>query len=186
VALEGAAEVAVVGQAGRDGDLRERRFRGRQLASGLLQAQSADILTGRAAVVAAKLTGKVSGMHAYRRETSSWFLPPPALPWGAAFAPDPRILLSSEHAIMSNDRRKGMTAMAATTEELKAQLASLPIEDRAELAHYLIDTLDEAVDPDAEVAWDAELKRRGAQIRSGTAAGEAAASVFARLRDRLP
>src|SRR5438128_12244307 len=69
-----------------------------------------------------------------------------------------------------------MIAMAATTEELKAQLASLPIEDRAELAHYLIDTLDEAFDPDAEAAWDVELKRRGAQIRSGTAAGEAASS----------
>ncbi len=81
---------------------------------------------------------------------------------------------------------KGKPAMAATTEELKAQLASLPIEDRAELAHYLIDTLDEAVDPDAEVAWDAELERRGAEIRSGTAAGESAPSVFARLRDRVP
>jgi putative addiction module component (TIGR02574 family) len=83
-------------------------------------------------------------------------------------------------------RGRKIPAMTVAAEALKAQLARLPIEDRAELAHYLIDTLDEAIDPDAEVAWDAELERRGAEIRSGTAAGESAASVFARLRDRLP
>jgi putative addiction module component (TIGR02574 family) len=78
-----------------------------------------------------------------------------------------------------------MATMAATTEELKAHLASLPVEERAELAQYLIDSLDEAVDADAEAAWDAELERRGAEMRNGTVAGEAAASVFARLRDRF-
>ena len=76
--------------------------------------------------------------------------------------------------------------MTRTTEELKTQLGKLPVEDRAELAHYLIDTLDETADVDAETAWDEELARREQEIRSGTAVGEPAASVFARLRHRLP
>jgi putative addiction module component (TIGR02574 family) len=75
--------------------------------------------------------------------------------------------------------------MTPATEELKTQLANLPVGERAELAHYLLDTLDETVDTDAEAAWDDELARREAEIRSGTATGEPAASVFARLRNRV-
>jgi putative addiction module component (TIGR02574 family) len=75
--------------------------------------------------------------------------------------------------------------MATATEELKSQLAKLPPADRAELAHYLISTLDEAADADAEAAWDEELARRQREIQCGTAVGEPAASVFARLRARL-
>jgi putative addiction module component (TIGR02574 family) len=75
--------------------------------------------------------------------------------------------------------------MTQIAEQLKVQLSRLPADDRAELAHFLIDTLDETTDADAEAAWDIELARREAEIRSGTAVGEPAASVFARIRDRL-
>ncbi len=73
----------------------------------------------------------------------------------------------------------------SVTEELKSQLAQLTPEDRAELAHYLIQTLDEPVDPDAEAAWDQELARREKEILSGTAIGEPLDVVVARIRASL-
>jgi putative addiction module component (TIGR02574 family) len=75
--------------------------------------------------------------------------------------------------------------MTAVAEALKTQLGALPIEDRAELASFLLASLDEGADPDAEAAWDAELARRAEEIRSGRAQGEPAEEVFARLRERL-
>jgi putative addiction module component (TIGR02574 family) len=74
--------------------------------------------------------------------------------------------------------------MLSTTEDLKSQLAQLPDRDRADLALFLIGTLDETVDQDVEEAWDAELVRRGADIRSGQAQCEPADQVFARLRQK--
>lgn len=75
--------------------------------------------------------------------------------------------------------------MTQIAEQLKIQLSRLPADDRAELAHFLIDTLDETTDADAEAAWDMELARREAEIRSCTVVGEPAESVFARLRERI-
>jgi putative addiction module component (TIGR02574 family) len=71
--------------------------------------------------------------------------------------------------------------MSETAEQLKAALAQLPTSERAALAHYLILSLDEDANPDAEAAWDAELARRMAEIRSGQAVGEPAERVFAEL-----
>ena len=71
------------------------------------------------------------------------------------------------------------------TEELKSQLAQLSAQDRADLAHYLIHSLDDVVDPDAEAAWDRELARREVEIRSGTATGEPVETVLARIRESL-
>jgi putative addiction module component (TIGR02574 family) len=76
--------------------------------------------------------------------------------------------------------------MTALAERLKSQLADLPVEDRTELACYLIQTLDAEIDPEAEAAWDAELARREQEIRGGQAAREPADEVFARLRAHLP
>ena len=73
-----------------------------------------------------------------------------------------------------------------TTEELKSQLSRLPIEQRADLAYYLLDTLEPGIDAGVEAAWDAELARRGEEIRSGAVVGVPADSVFARLRKRYP
>jgi putative addiction module component (TIGR02574 family) len=65
--------------------------------------------------------------------------------------------------------------------ELRQQLSTLPAEDRAELALFLIESLDSEVDADADTLWEAELDRRAEQIKSGTVQGEAARSVMDRL-----
>jgi putative addiction module component (TIGR02574 family) len=44
---------------------------------------------------------------------------------------------------------------------------TLPLEARAELACSLIDSLDQVVDEDAEIAWQREVVRRMDEIRSG-------------------
>lgn len=75
--------------------------------------------------------------------------------------------------------------MAVAAEALKAQIKELSVEERAELASYLIDSLDAAADPEAETAWDAELARRAESIRDCTEIGEPAESVFSRLRARF-
>lgn len=74
--------------------------------------------------------------------------------------------------------------MTEAAEKLKAQLSRLSMQERAELAHFLIHSLDEAVDADAEAAWDSELARRMEEIRSGNAVGEPADKVFAELRKK--
>jgi putative addiction module component (TIGR02574 family) len=74
--------------------------------------------------------------------------------------------------------------MTEAAEKLKAQLSQLSTQERAELAHFLIHSLDEAVDADAEAAWDTELARRMEEIRSGNAVGEPADKVFAELRKK--
>jgi putative addiction module component (TIGR02574 family) len=74
--------------------------------------------------------------------------------------------------------------MTEAAEKLKAQLSQLSMRERAELAHFLIHSLDEGVDADAEAAWDAELVRRMEEIRSGKTVGEPADKVFAELRKK--
>ena len=74
--------------------------------------------------------------------------------------------------------------MTETAERLKSELSQLPVEDRAELAHFLIHSLDEGADADAEAAWDIELSRRMEEIENGKAVGEPAGEVIARLQER--
>jgi putative addiction module component (TIGR02574 family) len=73
--------------------------------------------------------------------------------------------------------------LSKTAQKLKAQLSRLSSKDRAELAHYLLHSLDEN-DPEAEAAWDAELAERLEEIKSGKAKGESAGRVFAELRKK--
>ena len=51
--------------------------------------------------------------------------------------------------------------------ELLKEAMELPPEARAALAGSLIDSLDDQVDDDAEVAWDAEIARRIREIDEG-------------------
>jgi putative addiction module component (TIGR02574 family) len=74
--------------------------------------------------------------------------------------------------------------MTEAAEKLKAQLSQLSMPERAELAHFLIHSLDEGIDADAEAAWDVELVRRMEEIRSGKTVGEPADKVFAELRKK--
>jgi putative addiction module component (TIGR02574 family) len=78
--------------------------------------------------------------------------------------------------------KQGLTL--ETVEDLKPYLSRLSVEDRAELAHFLILSLEEEVDKDAEAAWAAELQRRVAEIERGEVVGELASKVFAELRDK--
>ena len=54
------------------------------------------------------------------------------------------------------------------TELLKKAL-SLPVEERADLAGSLIESLDKAEDDSVAAAWDQEIARRMAEIDSGRA-----------------
>jgi len=74
--------------------------------------------------------------------------------------------------------------MSQTTEELRATLAKLPTQERAEIANFLIHSLDTEWDAETEAAWDAELARRGEEIISGKAKGESPPAVFAKLREK--
>ena len=74
--------------------------------------------------------------------------------------------------------------MSVSAKKLKSQLAELPTRDRAELAHFLILSLEDGADPDAELLWDAELNRREQEIREGTARGEPWDKVAAALRKK--
>ena len=76
--------------------------------------------------------------------------------------------------------------MSDTLETLKTQLGILPSRDRAELARFLIDSLEPGADNDAEAAWEIELARRVDDIRFGRVVGKPADQVFAELRARFP
>lgn len=72
-----------------------------------------------------------------------------------------------------------------SVERYKTQLEKLSREERAELADFLLSSLDPE-EEGAAAAWDAEISRRVAEIRSGKANGKPAERVFAELRQRHP
>lgn len=72
--------------------------------------------------------------------------------------------------------------MPQTLEQIKSEAGNLTPEERAELAQYLLSTLDEESEADVTAAWNAELARRAEKIKSGKAVGIPAEQVFADLR----
>ena len=74
--------------------------------------------------------------------------------------------------------------MTATAEKLKTELVELPARDRANLAHFLIQSLPlpPAV---SETEFDAELEKRAREIRQGKAKGEPVEKVIAELRGKF-
>lgn len=75
--------------------------------------------------------------------------------------------------------------MSAIAEHLKAQLSGLTAADRAELASFLLGTL-EPEEEGAADAWREEIARRVADIRSGRATGTPADEFLAELREKYP
>jgi putative addiction module component (TIGR02574 family) len=74
--------------------------------------------------------------------------------------------------------------MTEVAEKLKQELSLLDEHDRAELARFLIDSLDEHVEEeDHDSTWEAELLRRGAEIEAGLK-GIPASTVFAELDEK--
>ncbi|WP_414586454.1 addiction module protein [Scytonema sp. PCC 10023] len=79
--------------------------------------------------------------------------------------------------------------MTETAEKLKLELSQLSAQERAEIAHFLIQSLDEDVDNenfenDVEAAWNKELTKRLEDIHRGTGIGEPSNQVFSELRDK--
>jgi putative addiction module component (TIGR02574 family) len=66
--------------------------------------------------------------------------------------------------------------------ELKSQLAALSSEVRAELAEFLIESLDTDRYAEVDVAWEQEMRSRVDAIRAGTHTGVGADELFDRLR----
>jgi len=58
--------------------------------------------------------------------------------------------------------------MSPTAKDLLADALNLPDCDRAALAAWLIDSLDEEFDQDAQTAWSAEIERRLSELDDGT------------------
>lgn len=71
--------------------------------------------------------------------------------------------------------------MSILVEELSRKALSLSPEERVQLAEELLATVQE-VDAEVEAAWDEEIRRRIAEIDSGTAKLIPAEEVFAELR----
>jgi putative addiction module component (TIGR02574 family) len=67
-------------------------------------------------------------------------------------------------------------------ERLKSELTALTATERAELAQFLIHSLDSEVEDDAGAAWEAELARRAEEIKAGGVGGKPAERVFAEAR----
>lgn len=75
--------------------------------------------------------------------------------------------------------------MSATLEELKSTVSGLPTPERAELAHYLLLTL-EAPDDGAADDWLAVAERRVKEIQTGQVTGVPAEQVIESLRRPRP
>jgi len=74
---------------------------------------------------------------------------------------------------------------SSTLEKLRTEALNLPEPDRAELAQQLLASLDGAPDPGVEEAWDAEIRRRLAEIDAGTAQLIDRAEFSRRMRARI-
>lgn len=57
--------------------------------------------------------------------------------------------------------------MTRAVEELYEQASQLPVEDRAELAGLLLESIEDPPDEGVEEAWAAEVERRMAEYRAG-------------------
>jgi putative addiction module component (TIGR02574 family) len=74
--------------------------------------------------------------------------------------------------------------MPSALAKVKTEVRRLNSRDRAELARFLLDSLEpEKVDSVAR-AWKKEIARRVKDIREGRAIGRPAEQVFADLRER--
>jgi putative addiction module component (TIGR02574 family) len=74
--------------------------------------------------------------------------------------------------------------MSETAEKLKLELSQLSTKERAEIAYFLIHSLDEGIDDELETAWDTELTQRLEDINCKTAIGEPLSQVFSELREK--
>ena len=72
----------------------------------------------------------------------------------------------------------------ATKDDLLSDVLKLPPEERAEVAHKLLLSLEEE-EPGAESAWEGELERRAHEIIDGKVKTVPWSEVEARVSERL-
>jgi len=75
--------------------------------------------------------------------------------------------------------------MSDLVAELSQRALELAPEDRARLAEELLASLDTDVSAEGDAAWDAELRKRIADVDSGSLTLLSAVDVFARVRSQL-
>ncbi len=76
--------------------------------------------------------------------------------------------------------------MTMTLEQLTAEALHLGIEARAELAHRLVESLDEPSESEVEKLWLEEVRRRVQDYRDGKVQTIPADVVFRRLFGDMP
>jgi putative addiction module component (TIGR02574 family) len=75
--------------------------------------------------------------------------------------------------------------MSPKSAELLRQALALSVEERADLAGQLIESLDSAGTESARVAWEAEIERRMAELDSGAVKPVSLEEAFRRLDSTL-
>ena len=75
--------------------------------------------------------------------------------------------------------------MSAKTAELLRQALALSVEERADLAGQLIESLDSPESESAKAAWEAEIERRMQGLDSGAAKPVSMEEAFRRLDSTL-
>jgi len=76
--------------------------------------------------------------------------------------------------------------MTVAAESLKTQAGELSSRERADLAYFLVTTLDGPAEEDAEQEVNLEIERRVAEIRGGMAIGRPVEDVLVELREKYP
>jgi putative addiction module component (TIGR02574 family) len=72
--------------------------------------------------------------------------------------------------------------MSALLEELSKRAKELAIEERAQLAQELLESVEQEADPEVEAAWENEIASRIAKYERGEAKLIPAEEVFAAAR----
>ncbi len=72
--------------------------------------------------------------------------------------------------------------MSALLEELSKRAKELAIEERAQLAQELLESVEQEADPEVEAAWESEIASRIAKYERGEAKLISAEEVFAAAR----
>ena len=75
--------------------------------------------------------------------------------------------------------------MPKALEEVTKEAMDLPRQQRLALAGFLLESADTASDPDAEAAWDSEIRDRIREVDEGRVTGIAYADVMREAERRL-
>ncbi len=75
--------------------------------------------------------------------------------------------------------------MSLKVKEIEEEALRLPSSHRAQLAEYLIKSLDEDEDPEAEKLWVEEADRRYQEYKKGKIKAKSAERVFKEARSKL-